>query len=75
MAADQNTTASKGYKRTSKGLDLLRRVLGTGLSRNRFATFSPADCLMILKALDEVVPRYQNKKAAYLSKEYPNLRK
>jgi hypothetical protein len=61
-------------KRYTKGLTLLRRILGQAVGLNRHATFSPKEAIDILLAVDEVAPRKGSNIPNYQHKVVSKLR-
>ena len=58
----------------SKGLDLLRRVMGLGIGRNVSVSFTPSQCLEIVRELEERLPRKKRKQSVFVKHTPNNLR-
>lgn len=61
-------------KRYTKGIALLRRVLGQGVARNIHVSFSPQEAVSILLAVDEASPRKHRTVPEYQHKVVKKLR-
>lgn len=60
--------------RKTSGLDLLRRVMGLAIGRNISASFTPAQCLEIIKELEQKAPRKGRIKSVFIKNPPDNLR-
>lgn len=61
-------------QRKTSGLDLLRRAMGLAIGRNVSVSFTPAQCLEIIKELDEKAPRKNRIKSVFIKNPPDNLR-
>jgi predicted DNA-binding transcriptional regulator YafY len=61
-------------KRYTKGIVMMRRVLGQGIARNIHVSFSPQEAVAILLAIDELSPRKHRTVPEYQYKVVNKLR-